>query len=122
MKLLLTFVFSLFLFSFRPSTEKLEKNIGNGFYLVVEDFNARTSYKYIVESKDSVNSIIKHFFKSELELGEVQNPITIFNGDINFYIARVNIFEKPNGQKSFKHLKYPIVRVNKRKKLNPVYL
>lgn len=123
MRLLCVLLLSIFCFSFRPTTEKAAKYT-NGFYVFVEDFTNRTNHKFIVESKDSVNSIFKLFFESELELGEVQKPITIYNGDLNFYIARVNVFVKPNGGKSFKHLKYPMAKASKNKRLmvRPVFL
>jgi hypothetical protein len=87
----------------------------------VEDFTNRSNHKFIVESKDSVNIIFEQFFQSELELGNVDRPITIFNGKRNFYIARVTVSEKSNGELSFRHLKYPNV-YNKRSKLKPVIL
>jgi hypothetical protein len=94
----------------------------NGFYVFVEDIGQRTNNKYITESKDSLNVIFKNYFGSELVLGEVQRPLSIFNGNLNFYVARVNVFVKPNGKKSFRHLKYPAVRISKRSKLKPAIL
>jgi len=127
MKFLLLLLLSVICFSFCPSTEKAENNAGNGFYVFVEDFTNRTNKKYIVESKDSVNTIFEDFFNSELELGKVDRPITIYNGEHNFYVARVKIFKKSNGEKGFKNLKYPNVHIkqtdlNKRQKLKPVTL
>lgn len=119
MKLLYIILLSVFCFSFFPSTEKTT-NSTSGFYIFVEDFSDKTYHKYIVESKDSVNRIFKSFLKSELELGDLQKPISIYNGDLNFYIARVNIIVKPNGEKSFKHLKYPKEKINKRSSAKPV--
>jgi len=118
---------SLILFSFCPSTEKTNTNTRTGFYIYVEDFTNRTNHKYIVETKDSVNTIFNSFFNTELELGDVDRPISIYNGKRNFYIARVNVFEQSNGKKNFRHLKYSSVyikstRMKKRSKLNPVIL
>lgn len=118
MKTFFILLISVFCLSFRPSTEKTESRFHDGFYIYVEDFSDRTNHKYIVESKDSVNIIFDHFFNSELELGDVDRPITIFNGKRNFYIARVNVFVKPNGEKDFRHLKYPDVYA-KNSKTNP---
>ncbi|MBW8331499.1 MAG: hypothetical protein K0M40_05750 [Prolixibacteraceae bacterium] len=114
------FVLLIFLsfFSFTTITEKVENNARPGFYISVEDFTDRSNHEFIVESKDSVNIIFEQFFSSELELGNVDRPITIFNGKRNFYIARVTVSEKPNGELSFRHLKYPNVYV-KRSKLTP---
>ncbi len=109
---------SMAFFSFRPTTEKIENNARPGYYISVEDFTDRSNHKYIVESKDSVNIIFEQFFSSELQLGNVDRPITIYNGKRNFYIARVTVSEKPNGELSFRHLKYPNV-YTKRTKLRP---
>lgn len=121
MKLSYVLLLSVLSFSFCPSTERVETNTSNGFYIFVQDYTDRTNHKYIVETKDSVNSIFGYFFDSELELGDVDRPITIFNGKRNFYIARVNVFKNSNGEKDFKHLKYPNV-YKKRSKLKPVTL
>lgn len=121
MRLLCFILISVFCFSFCPNTEKANK-YSSGFYVFVEDLTHRTNHKFIVESKDSVDIIFKYFFESELELGDIQKPISIYNGDLNFYIARVNVIVKPNGKKSFKHLKYPREKVNKRSKTRPVFL
>lgn len=118
MRLLGIFLISMAFFSFTPSTEKVENNTRPGFYISVEDFTNRSNHKFIVESKDSVNIIFEQFFSSELELGNVDRPITIYNGKRNFYIARVTVSEKPNGELSFRHLKYEKVYV-KRSKLSP---
>lgn len=126
MKLVVVLLVAVFCFSFRPSNEKIESLATHtGFYVTVEDHVKRQNFSYIVESKDSVNQIFQSFFNSELELGEVDRPISIFNGKRDFYIARVNVFVKPNGEKDFKHLKYPKVYENpkklmKRSMLNPV--
>ena len=112
---------SVFCFSFRPTTEKVEVDSHNGFYIHVEDFTNRTNHKYIVTTKDSVNTIFNSFFNSELELGEVDRPISIYNGKRSFYIARVNVIAKPNGKMAFKHLKYPKV-FQKRSPVKPVVL
>lgn len=121
MKILTVLLFSMFCMSFRPSIEKAENNSKPGFYIYVEDFTDRTYHKYIVESKDSVNTIFNHFFESELELGDVDHPITIYNGKRNFYIARVTVFETPEGKKKFRNLKYSNVYL-KRQRLKPVIL
>jgi hypothetical protein len=121
MRLLCVLLVSVFCFSFCPNTEKTAKYT-NGFYVFVEDLSQRTYHKYLVESKDSVNSILKYFFESELEVGDIHKPISIYNGDINFYIARVNVFVKPNGKKSFRHLKYPKEKVSRRSQVRPVFL
>ena len=127
MRLFSVLFISIFCFSFYPATEKAVKSSNSGFYVFVEDFTNRSNNSYIVDSKDSVNSIFNSYFNSELELGDVQNPIFINNGDYSFYIARVNIFDKANGKKGFKHLKYPNPynkhsKINKRAKLKPVTL
>lgn len=115
MKLFVVILVAVFCFSFRPSTEG-EVNVAHtGFYITVEDHVTRVSHKYIVETKDSVNQIFQSFFNSELELGEVDRPISIFNGKRDFYIARVNVYVKPNGKKDFKHLKYANVYENPKK-------
>lgn len=121
MKVFYILLISMGLFSFCPSTEKAENNSRPGFYIFVEDHTDRTFHKYIVESKDSVNNIFEQFFQSELDLGEVDHPISIYNGKRNFYIARVTVFETPEGKKKFKNLKYTNVYV-KRAKLKPVTL
>lgn len=127
MKLLSILIISIFCFSFCPSSEKIESSTHNGYYITVEDHTDRTFHKYLVNSKDSVNIIFNEFFNSELELGNVDRPISIYNGKRDFYIARVTLFDKPNGKKGFKHLKYPNVyenpkKANKRTQLKPVYL
>jgi len=121
MKMLAVLFVSMFCLSFCPSTEKVENNSKSGFYIYVEDFTDRTNHKYIVETKDSVNTIFNYFFNSELELGDVDRPISIYNGKRSFYIARVTVFEQPNGKKNFRHLKYPSV-FHKRAKLRPAFL
>jgi len=120
MKILFLLLLSFICFSFRPSTERAIKDSRSGFYIFVEDFNKHSFNKYIVESRDSVNTIFEKYFFSELELGDIQNPIFISNVNQSFYIARVNVFENANGKKTFKHLKYP--KLNKRSKLKPVTL
>jgi len=125
MKILYILLFSVFCFSFCPPKEKIVKYTRPGYYIFVEDLTTRSYRKYIVESKDSVNSIFSEYFKTELELVDVQTPITIFNGCISFYIARVTVFEKPNGKLNFRHLKYPSLtklsysRIIKRSKMKP---
>ena len=121
MKMLSLLLISLFCFSFCPATEKIVNNSKSGFYIFVEDFTDRTNHKYIVETKDSVNTIFKYFFNTELELGDVDRPISIYNGKHSFYIARVTVFKQSNGKKNFRHLKYPNV-FHKRSKLNLVIL
>lgn len=108
-------------YSFCPSIEKAENGTSNGFYISVQDYTDSTSHRYIVDAKDSVNSIFDYFFESELELGNVDRPITIYNGMYSFYVARVNVFKKKNGEKDFRHLKYPNI-YKKRSKLKPVTL
>ena len=66
MKMLAVLFVSMFCLSFCPSTEKVENNSKSGFYIYVEDFTDRTNHKYIVETKDSVNTIFNYFFNSEL--------------------------------------------------------
>lgn len=127
MKLFFVLLVAVFCFSFRPSMERAVSVSNTGFYISVEDHVNRMHHKYIVESKDSVNQIFQSFFNSELELGDVDRPISIFNGKRDFYIARVNVYVKPNGKKDFRHLKYPNVYENpkkqsKRSKLKPVTL
>jgi len=119
MKLFYILLISVFCFSFRPPTEKVENNSRPGFYIFVEDFTDRTNHKYLVESKDSVNEIFNQFFSSELALGNIDTPISINNLKLNFYVARVTVFETPKGKKKFRNLKYPNVFV-KRKQPNTV--
>lgn len=99
MKLFFVLLISVFCFSFRPTTGKVENSAHNGFYIFVKDFTDRTNHKFVVESKDSVKIIFNHFFNSELELGDVDRPISIYNGKHNFYIARVNVLKKSNGKR-----------------------
>lgn len=119
MKLRHILLISLLSYSFCYTTEPIVNSSGNGFYIFVEDFTDRTHHKYIVETKDSVKTIFNLFFNSELELGDVDRPITIYNGKRNIFIARVTVFEQPNGEKNFRHLKYRKVYV-KRSKLKAV--
>lgn len=121
MRILSGLLFSMLLMSFKPSAEKAVSSTRPGFYIFVEDFTDRTYHKFIVESKDSVNTIFNKFFNSELELGDVDHPITIYNGKHNFYIARVNVFETADGKKKFRNLKYADV-YRKRSRLKPVRL
>lgn len=127
MRNLFILIIAISFLSFRPTSEKVESVAHNGFYITIEDHTDRTYHKYLVEDRDSVNIIFNSFFDSELELGNVDRPISIFNGKRDFYIARVTVYKKPNGKKGFKHLKYPNVYVNpkqlnKRAPLSPVYL
>jgi len=119
MKMYYILLISVLCVSFCPSSKKTVKNSSDGFYIVVVDYTDRTDHKFIVASKDSVNIIFKQYFDTELELGKVNNPISIFNRKCSFYIARVNVFEKPNGELYFKHLKYGNV-FHKRSSLNTV--
>jgi len=108
--------FSLFCLSFSPSTEKAAiDKASNGFYISVKDLTDRTYHEFIVKSKDSVDIIFDNYFESELELGSLDYPISIFNSKLDFYVARVNVIEKSNGKLGFKHLKYADV-YNKKKK------
>jgi len=121
MRILFVLLIAMCLMSFRPSAGKLESTTRPGFYIYVQDHTDRSFHKFIVESKDSVDTIFERFFDSELDLGEVDRPITIYNGKRDFYIARVTVFETPDGKKKFKNLKYSSVYV-KRAKLKPVTL
>lgn len=121
MRSLLFTLVVLCLYSFRPSMEKAETTYRNGFYITISDHENKSYKKYIIESKDSVNNLFNQYFNNELELGEVEKPISIFNGDLSFYIARVSVYQKANGKTNFKHFKYPIER-NKRGKLKTVIL
>lgn len=122
MKTRIVLLFAIFCFSFRPSTENAAINSSNGFYVFVKDNTDRTMHKYLVQSRDSVDVIFNLFFESELELGEVNRPITIFNGEHDFYVARVNVIHKSNGKLGFANLKYPKIRATKRARLAPVTL
>lgn len=62
MKTPFVMLISVFCFSFCPTLEKVESVTSSGFYIYVEDFTDRTSLKYIVETKDSVNHIFNTFF------------------------------------------------------------
>jgi hypothetical protein len=121
MRISFVLLVSMFCLSFKPTTEKAVNATRPGFYIFVEDFTDRTYHKFIVESKDSVDNIFNRFFNSGLELGDVDHPITIDNGKRNFYIARVTVFETPDGKKKFRNLKYPSVYA-KRSRLKPVTL
>ena len=120
MKILILLLISVFSSAFCPSKEEAVKHSKPGFYVFVENFRDRTNNKFIVESKDSLDTIFNSYFNMELELGEVERPISIYNGNLSFYVARVNVFENPNGKKKFKHLQYP--KIAKRSKLKPALL
>jgi len=127
MKTFLIFLCAFSSLSFCPVTEKDDNKSHSGFYIVVSDHTDRTNHKYIVEEKDSLKNIVRTFLNSELELGDIDRPISIYNGKQDVYIARVTVIEKPNGKKDFRHLKYPPVytnpsKTNKRSKLTPVTL
>lgn len=114
------------LFAFSPSNDKSAINNSNGFYVSVIDFTNNSSHKFIFENKDSVDFVFNKYFIGELDLGEIDYPISIFNGKRDFYVARVNVYQKSNGKMSFRHLKYPDVydkstKKNKRSVINPVY-
>ena len=117
MKNLCFLLISFFCISFCPETEEIEINSHDGFYIHIQDFTDRTDHSYILETTDSVNTIFNLFFNTELELGDIDRPITIYNGKFDFYVARVTVFEKSNGKKAFRHLKYPNV-YNNRSKIN----
>ena len=125
MKKLSVFLISFICFSFCPSTEEVVIGTSNGFYISVKDYTDRTYHEYIIENKDSVKIIFNKFLKTELELGDVDYPISIYNGKRDFYIARVYVFVKSNGEKGFRNLKYPNVydrnlKLEKRLSLPPV--
>jgi len=124
MKIRIVLLIGIFCFSFRPSIQKAttSASTSNGFYIFVKDNTDRTMHKYIVQSRDSVDVIFNLFFESELELGDVNRPITIFNGEHDFYVARVNVIHKSNGKLGFANLKYPKIKMTKRAKLAPVTL
>jgi hypothetical protein len=124
MKIRFLVLIAVFCFSFRPSIQKASSTstASNGFYVFVNDFTERTKHSYIVESRDSVDVLFKLFFESELELGDVNRPLTIYNGEHDFYVARVNVFHKSNGKLGFNNLKYPKLKMTKRNKLDPVTL
>lgn len=111
---------SIFLLAFSPLKEEAVKHSNPGFYVYVENYKNGTRDKFIVESKDSLNKIFNSYLNMELELGEIQRPITIYNGYVNFYVARVTVFENQNGKKKFKHLQYP--RITNRSKEKPAIL
>ena len=121
MKTLFIFLISVCCFSFCPSTEVAINATSNGFYVSVKDLTDRTYHEYIVETKDSVKMIFNKYFQTELALGEVDYPISIYNGKRDFYIARVYVYQKSNGKKDFKHLNYPnVYSSNKRKPVKEV--
>ena len=109
MKTLFIILISLSCLSFCPSTKEAAIATSNGFFVSVKDLTDRTYHEYIVETKDSANTIFNKYFETELELGNIDYPISIFNGKRDFYIARVFVYQKSNGKKDFKHLKYPNV-------------
>ena len=116
-KILILLMISIFSSAFCPFKEAPVKQSRPGFYVFVDNYWNGDRNKFIVESKDSLNKIFNSFFNMELELGEVQRPISIYNGKLDFYVARVNVFENPKGKKKIKHLKYP--KVTKHSKLQP---
>ena len=122
MKTLFVLLICLSCMSFRPSTKEAAIASSNGFYVSVRDHTDRTYHEFIVESKDSVNVIFGRYFQTELALGNVDYPISIYNGQHDFYVARVFVFEKSNGKKDFKHLKYASVydKSSKSNKRSPV--
>jgi hypothetical protein len=125
MKICLLLLIVIFCSSFRPTVQKAtvaSETASNGFYVFVNDFTERTKHSYIVESRDSVDLIFKFFFESELDLGDVNRPLTIYNGEHDFYVARVNVVHKSNGKLGFNNLKYPRIKMTKRSKLSPVTL
>ncbi|MBA4410487.1 MAG: hypothetical protein Q8S54_08520 [Bacteroidota bacterium] len=109
MKTFSLIIISFFCFSFFPSTKNSIVSNSNGFYITVKDLTDRSYHSFIVEEKDSVDFIFNKYFKGELDLGELDYPISIYNGKRDFYVARVNVFLKSNGKKGFKNLKYPKV-------------
>ena len=106
MKFFTFLLISFLCFGFCPSTEKAIVSNSNGFYISVKDLTDRSFHEFILDDKDSANIVFNKYFQGELDLGEVDYPISIFNGKRDFYVARVNVFVKSNGEKSFKHLKY----------------
>lgn len=120
MKTLILLMISILLSGFCPFKKEAVKQTRPGFYVYVENYREGEIEKFIVESKDSLNMIFNSYLDMELELGEVKRPISIYNGNVNFYVARVNVFENPNGKTKFKHLQYP--RIKKRSKLKPAVL
>lgn len=115
----LTFCFSTsFAAGGNDANEKADANTSNnpdasavtstqsGFYIFVEDYVNHENHKYLVASKDSVNKIFDHFFASELTLGIVDHPMSIYNLKHSFYIEPVTLFEAKNGKQKFKHLKF----------------
>ena len=126
MKIFSFLIICFLFFGFSPSSDKSVTNNSNGFYVSVVDFTNNSSRKFIFENKDSVNFVFNKYFRGELDLGEIDYPISIFNGKRDFYVARVNVYLKSNGKMSFKHLKYPNVydkttKKDKRSGINPVY-
>lgn len=125
MKIFSFLIICFLCFAFCPSTDKSVDSNSNGFYVSVIDYANNSSHKFIFENKDSVNFVFDKYFRGELDLGEIDYPISIFNGKRDFYVARVNVYQKSNGKMSFKHLKYPNVyhttKKNRRSEINPVY-
>jgi len=122
MKTLLILLVCLLCMSFYPSTKEAAATSSNGFFVSVKDLTDRTYHEYIVQTRDSANVIFNKYFEAELELGNIDYPISIYNGKRDFYIARVFVYEKPNGKLDFKHLKYANVydKSSKSKKRAPV--
>ena len=118
MRTLLLFAVLVFCFSLSYAAKKDEPAAKSGYYILVEDYTDRSNHTYLLESKDSVDVIFDQFFKTELELGNINYPITIDNGKQSFFVARVELFESKNGKTHFKHLKYPKI-YNKRKQTDP---
>ena len=122
MKTLSILIVALFCFSFVSPPEKENPeatNTKSGYYIFVEDYVEHANYKYLVESKDSVNKIFDHFFASELALGKVNRPMSIYNLKSSFYIEPVQLFESKNGKTKFRHMKFTTNFTKKRKQQDP---
>lgn len=125
MRVLAVILLGVICFSFCPTTENETAVANSGFLITIEDHTTRTFEKYLVQDKDSVYAIFNSYFGSELKLGRIDRPISIYNGKHDFYVAKVNLFTKPNGKLGFKNLKYPPVYIKKkdrREKMDPVYM
>lgn len=109
MKTCMLLIAALFGLSFCYTSGKDEPAPRSGYYIFVEDYTDHTNHRFLVESKDSVDKIFDLFFASELSLGTVDHPISIYNLKHNFYIERVELIDAKNGKVRFKHLKYPAV-------------
>lgn len=100
--------------SYPKGTDKLKPE---GYYIHVIDFTNGTKEKYLLTSMDSVSRVFNKYFGSEMTIEDVAFPLSIYNGEHDFYLARVTIIKKRNGKTKFRHLKYASIYDKKKLKL-----